>query len=100
MRYAPSLILAAALACAAAVPDLSAAPAPRFYRGMIHAHTCWSDGRALPEQAVAAYRDGGYDIVIEKNADFGAELNLDRKCTFVALGGGVTGYLVGFDAAI
>jgi hypothetical protein len=29
---------------------------------MIHAHTCWSDGRALPEQAVAAYRDGGYDF--------------------------------------
>ena len=62
MRHAPSLILAAAFACASAVPDLSAAPAPRFYRGMIHAHTCWSDGRALPEQAVAAYRDGGYDF--------------------------------------
>ncbi len=62
MRYAPSLILAAAFACASAMPDLSAAPPPRFYRGMIHAHTCWSDGRALPEQAVAAYRDGGYDF--------------------------------------
>jgi len=34
----------------------------RWYRGMIHAHTCWSDGRALPEQAVAAYRNGGYDF--------------------------------------
>ena len=29
---------------------------------MVHSHTCWSDGRALPEQAVAAYRDGGYDF--------------------------------------
>ena len=34
----------------------------RWYRGMIHAHTCWSDGRALPEQAVAAYKAGGYDF--------------------------------------
>ena len=34
----------------------------RWYRGMIHAHTCWSDGRALPEQAVAAYKNGGYDF--------------------------------------
>ena len=56
------LIPAAAFACAAAMPGSSAAPAPRFYRGMIHAHTCWSDGRALPEQAVAAYRDAGYDF--------------------------------------
>ena len=29
------------------------------------------------------YRDGGYDIVIEENADFGAELNLDRKVLVV-----------------
>ena len=36
--------------------------APRFYRGMLHSHTLWSDGRALPEQAVAAYRDAGYDF--------------------------------------
>lgn len=26
-------------------------------------HTHWSDGRALPEQAVAAYQDAGYDFV-------------------------------------
>ena len=35
----------------------------RFYKGMLHAHTFWSDGRALPEQAVAAYRDAGYDFL-------------------------------------
>ena len=41
----------------------SAADAPpRFYRGMLHAHSCWSDGRAFPEQAFAAYRDAGYDF--------------------------------------
>ena len=47
-----------ALAAAAA----SAKDASHFYRGMIHAHTCWSDGRAMPEQAVATYRDAGYDF--------------------------------------
>ena len=26
----------------------------RWYRGMIHMQTLWSDGRAWPEQAVAA----------------------------------------------
>ena len=36
--------------------------APRWYKGMLHAHTCWSDGWVLPEQAVAAYRNGGYDF--------------------------------------
>ena len=35
----------------------------RWYRGMLHMHTLWSDGRALPEQAVAAYRDAGYDFI-------------------------------------
>ncbi len=34
----------------------------RWYRGMIHAHTSWSDGRALPEQAIAAYKNAGYDF--------------------------------------
>ncbi|MBQ3288448.1 MAG: hypothetical protein IJH50_03450 [Kiritimatiellae bacterium] len=35
---------------------------PRWYKGMLHAHTCWSDGYVLPEQAVAAYKNGGYDF--------------------------------------
>ena len=35
----------------------------RWYRGMLHMHTHWSDGRALPEQAVAAYRNAGYDFI-------------------------------------
>ena len=52
-----SFVIASAL-----VATDATAEAPRFYRGMIHAHTCWSDGRALPEQAVAAYRDAGYDF--------------------------------------
>ena len=35
---------------------------PRWYKGMLHSHTCWSDGYVLPEQAVAAYKNGGYDF--------------------------------------
>ena len=47
---------------------------PRFYRGMLHSHTLWSDGRALPEQAVAAYRDAGYDCLsITDHNRYGAD---------------------------
>ena len=35
----------------------------RWYRGMLHMHTLWSDGRALPEQAVFAYKNAGYDFI-------------------------------------
>ena len=35
----------------------------RWYRGMMHMHTLWSDGRALPEQCAAAYKDAGYDFI-------------------------------------
>ena len=35
----------------------------RWYRGMLHMHSHWSDGRALPEQAVAAYKDAGYNFI-------------------------------------
>ena len=50
-----------ALGAAAFAEAAEVAPA-RWYKGMIHAHTCWSDGRALPEQAAAAYENGGYDF--------------------------------------
>ncbi len=32
-------------------------------KGAIHCHTMWSDGRSLPEIALKAYRDRGYDFV-------------------------------------
>ncbi len=35
----------------------------RWYRGMLHMHSHWSDGAALPEQSIAAYKDAGYDFV-------------------------------------
>lgn len=37
-----------------------AAAAKRWYKGMLHSHSYWSDGRAFPEQAAAAYLKHGY----------------------------------------
>lgn len=36
--------------------------ASRWYKGMLHAHSLWSDGRVLPEQAVKVYKNAGYDF--------------------------------------
>ena len=35
----------------------------KFYKGQFHTHTWWSDGRAAPEQAVAYYKERGYDFL-------------------------------------
>lgn len=35
----------------------------RWYRGNLHMHTYWSDGRAFPEQAVGIYKNLGYDFI-------------------------------------
>ena len=35
----------------------------RWYRGNLHMHTYWSDGRALPEQAIDTYKRLGYDFI-------------------------------------
>ena len=32
----------------------------RWYKGMLHCHCYWSDGRAFPEQGAKAYYDHGY----------------------------------------
>lgn len=34
----------------------------RWYKGNMHCHTYWSDGRAFPDQAIRSYRDAGYDF--------------------------------------
>ena len=52
--------IAAGAAVGFASPAFSAPK--RWYKGMVHAHSLWSDGRALPEQAVKAYKDAGYDF--------------------------------------
>ena len=54
-------------AAVAAIPTVSAGArnqgGKRWYKGQLHTHTCWSDGRALPEQAAQAYLDAGYDFL-------------------------------------
>lgn len=37
--------------------------AARWYRGNLHMHTYWSDGRAFPEQAIDIYKRLGYDFL-------------------------------------
>jgi hypothetical protein len=34
----------------------------KWFRGQLHAHSYWSDGRGFPDQAVAAYKQRGYDF--------------------------------------
>ena len=34
----------------------------RWYKGNMHCHTYWSDGRAFPDQAIRSYRDAGFDF--------------------------------------
>lgn len=43
--------------------DTAATAAPRWWRGNLHTHTFWSDGRAFPEEAIAWYRDHGYNFL-------------------------------------
>ena len=35
----------------------------RWYRGVLHCHTLWSNGRAFPEEAVEWYRSHGYHFL-------------------------------------
>ena len=43
--------------------DTDATVSPRWWRGNLHTHTFWSDGRAFPEEAVAWYREHGYHFL-------------------------------------
>lgn len=40
-----------------------AAHAGQWYRGNLHMHSLWSDGNVFPEDAIAWYRDQGYQFV-------------------------------------
>lgn len=42
---------------------MQAADGPQWFRGQLHVHTYWSDGRGFPEQAVAAYKQRGYEFL-------------------------------------
>ncbi|MDD2597657.1 MAG: hypothetical protein PHO37_00320 [Kiritimatiellae bacterium] len=39
------------------------AAAAGWYRGNLHMHTYWSDGKAFPEQAISIYKNLGYDFI-------------------------------------
>ena len=34
----------------------------RWFKGNLHCHSYWSDGRAFPDQAIHDYRDAGFDF--------------------------------------
>ena len=53
---------ALALAAMGAMPSVAKAAdgTKRWYKGMLHCHCYWSDGRAFPEQGAKAYYDAGY----------------------------------------
>ena len=57
------LMMSGAAVCAGALRAGAAAPSSRWYKGNLHCHTFWSDGGAFPEQAVAWYRDHGYNFL-------------------------------------
>ena len=37
--------------------------AKRWYKGNLHMHSFWSDGRAAPEEAIKLYKSRGWDFV-------------------------------------
>ena len=51
-----------ALAAMGTMPSVAGAAnvGKRWYKGMLHCHCYWSDGRAFPEQGAKAYYDRGY----------------------------------------
>ena len=52
-----------ALLVIAGVKPLQADDSLKWFRGQLHSHTYWSDGRAFPEQAVDAYKQRGYQFL-------------------------------------
>ncbi len=42
---------------------ISAAPAPRWWKGNLHTHTFWSDGDDFPEMVAEWYRTHGYHFL-------------------------------------
>ena len=54
---------AGALAGCRSAGSVAGASGSRWYRGNLHMHTYWSDGRAFPEQAIDIYKRLGYDFL-------------------------------------
>lgn len=68
------------------------AESPKWYKGNLHCHSYWSDGRLLPEQVADWYKDRGYNFVcISDHGDLQTRLDnwkqvgkLDGKAGIVA----------------
>ena len=45
------------------MPGLLGGGRKRWYKGNLHTHTVWSDGKAFPEEAVAWYKSRGYNFL-------------------------------------
>ncbi len=61
LRIVPGIALI--LAAAVAALPVQAADGLQWFRGQLHAHSYWSDGRAFPEQAIDAYKQRGYHFL-------------------------------------
>ncbi|MDI7276084.1 MAG: CehA/McbA family metallohydrolase [Anaerolineae bacterium] len=55
-------------------PDNPFALPGRWYRASLHTHTTLSDGERTPEEAVAWYREHGYDVLALTDHDLRAEV--------------------------
>lgn len=53
---------AAAMVAASRLRAVEMPPAKRWYKGNLHMHSFWSDGRAFPEQALNWYKTRGYNF--------------------------------------
>lgn len=61
-------------------PPLLAADTPVWFRGQLHSHTYWSDGRGFPEQAVRAHKERGYQfLAISDHNRFADDKNTWRE---------------------
>lgn len=58
-----ALGVAAMVWLAATGQRVQAVEAMQWYRGQLHAHSYWSDGRGFPEQAIEAYKQRGYHFM-------------------------------------
>ncbi|MDZ4289002.1 MAG: hypothetical protein U0984_13630 [Prosthecobacter sp.] len=65
---------------------LSAADAPRWYKGNTHTHSLWSDGNDFPDMIAAWYKDQGYDFlalsdhnVLARGDKWMAETAIEKK---------------------
>ena len=61
-EFCAAVAAAQAIAVVPSFAGVAGGGRKRWYKGNMHCHTYWSDGRAFPDQAVRSYRDAGYDF--------------------------------------